>query len=45
MAWYLEQDRDVDYIGNFSNFWSRITNPGTNEINSNYGALVLIQNK
>lgn len=40
MAWYLKQDRDVDYIGNFSNFWSRITNPDTNEINSNYGSLV-----
>mgnify|MGYP000007413129 FL=1 len=40
MAWYLKQDRDIDYIGNFSNFWSRITNPDSNEINSNYGSLV-----
>lgn len=40
LAWYLKQDRDVDYIGAFSNFWSHITNPHTNEINSNYGSLV-----
>ena len=40
MAWYLKQDRDVNYIGAFSNFWSHITNPESNEINSNYGSLV-----
>lgn len=40
LAWYLKQDRDVDYIGAFSNFWGRITNPDSNEINSNYGSLV-----
>ena len=40
MAWYLKQDRDVDYIGAFSNFWGHITNPNSNEINSNYGSLV-----
>ena len=40
LAWYLQQDRDVDFIGNFSKFWSKLTNPGTNEINSNYGSLV-----
>lgn len=40
LAWYLKKDRDVDYIGNFSNFWGHITNPGTNEINSNYGSLL-----
>ena len=40
MAWYLKKDRDVDYIGQFSGFWSNITNPNTNEINSNYGSLV-----
>lgn len=40
LAWYLNQDRDVDFIGNFSKFWSKLTNPGTNEINSNYGSLV-----
>ena len=40
LAWYLNKDRDVDFIGNFSNFWGTLTNPGTNEINSNYGSLV-----
>lgn len=40
LAWYLKKDRDVSYINNFSTFWKHITNPGTNEINSNYGALV-----
>jgi thymidylate synthase len=40
LAWYLKQDRNVDYIGAFSNFWSRITNPESNEINSNYGSLI-----
>lgn len=40
LAWYLKQDRDVGYIGAFSNFWSHITNPDSNEINSNYGSLV-----
>ena len=40
LAWYLNQDRDVDYIGAFSKFWGSLTNPGTNEINSNYGSLV-----
>ena len=41
LAWYLKKDRDIDYINNFSSFWKGITNPGTNEINSNYGSLVL----
>lgn len=40
LAWYLNRDRDVSYIGKFSNFWQNITNPGTNEINSNYGSLL-----
>ncbi len=40
LAWYLDQDRDVDFIGSFSNFWGTLTNPGTNEINSNYGSLI-----
>ena len=40
LAWYLMKDCDVDYIGKFSGFWKNITNPGTNEINSNYGALL-----
>lgn len=41
LAWYLHRDRDVDYISNFSSFWKNITNPGTNQINSNYGSLVI----
>tara|TARA_Y100000361_G_scaffold154356_1_gene179941 strand:+ start:6000 stop:6917 length:918 start_codon:yes stop_codon:yes gene_type:complete len=41
LAWYLKKDRDINYINNFSSFWKGITNPGTNKINSNYGALVL----
>jgi thymidylate synthase len=41
LAWYLRKDRDINYINNFSSFWKNITNPGTNEINSNYGSLVL----
>ena len=41
MAWYLHRDNNINYINNFSGFWKGITNPGTNEINSNYGALVL----
>jgi thymidylate synthase len=41
MAWYLKRDRNINYISKFSNFWKGITNPGTNEINSNYGSLVI----
>ena len=41
LAWYLKGDRDIDYINNFSSFWKGITNPNSNEINSNYGSLVL----
>jgi thymidylate synthase len=40
LAWYMRKDRDVDYIGQFSGMWSTLTNPGTNEINSNYGSLL-----
>lgn len=40
LVWYLNKDRDIDYISNFSNFWKNITNPYTNEINSNYGSLL-----
>ena len=40
MAWYLHRDNNIDYINKFSGFWKGITNPGTNEINSNYGSLV-----
>jgi thymidylate synthase len=41
MAWYLHRDTDISYINKFSNFWKGITNQGTNQINSNYGALVI----
>lgn len=40
LAWYLSKDTNINYINKFSNFWQHITNPGTNEINSNYGALL-----
>lgn len=40
LAWYLQRDRDINYISQFSGFWKGITNPGTNEINSNYGSLI-----
>jgi thymidylate synthase len=41
LCWYLNRDRDVDYIGQFSGMWSTLTNPNSNEINSNYGYLLL----
>jgi thymidylate synthase len=41
LAWYLHRDRSIDYINDYSKFWSKLTNPGTNEINSNYGSLVI----
>lgn len=40
LVWYLNKDTNIDYINQFSSFWKGITNPGTNEINSNYGALL-----
>ena len=40
LAWYMSKDRDVDYIGQFSGMWSTLTNPDSNEINSNYGSLL-----
>jgi thymidylate synthase len=40
LVWYLNKDNNVDYINQFSGFWKNITNPGTNEINSNYGSLL-----
>lgn len=40
LAWYLRKDNDVDYISQFSGFWSTLTNPNTNQINSNYGSLL-----
>ena len=41
LAWYLHRDNDVDYIGKYSKMWSTLTNPDSNEINSNYGSLVI----
>jgi len=41
LCWYLNRDRDVDYIGQFSGMWSTLTNPDSNEINSNYGYLLM----
>ncbi len=40
LAWYLNGDTDIDYINQFSSFWKMITNPGTNQINSNYGHIL-----
>ncbi len=40
LAWYLNKNNNIDYINQFSSFWKNITNPGTNEINSNYGTLL-----
>lgn len=40
LAWYLNRDRDVTYIDQFSKMWSTLTNPNSNEINSNYGSLL-----
>lgn len=41
LAWYLHRDPDIDYISHFSQFWKGLTNPDTNQVNSNYGKLVL----
>lgn len=40
LAWYLMKDNDIDYISQFSSFWKNITNPNSDEINSNYGSLL-----
>jgi thymidylate synthase len=40
LVWYLNKDNNIEYINKFSGFWKGITNPGTNEINSNYGSLL-----
>jgi len=40
LAWYLKKDNDVDFISKYSSFWKGITNPNSNEINSNYGSLL-----
>lgn len=39
LAWYMDQDCDIDYINKFSNFWKGIANSEGN-INSNYGKLL-----
>lgn len=39
LAWYLKQDRKIDYINNFSSFWKNIVDEQGN-INSNYGNLL-----
>jgi len=41
LAWYLHRDNSIAYINDYSKFWSKLTNPGTDEINSNYGSLVI----
>lgn len=40
LVWYLSKDTNIDYINKFSGFWKGITNPDSNEINSNYGSLL-----
>lgn len=40
LVWYLNKDNNINYISNFSNFWSNITNPNSYTINSNYGSLL-----
>jgi thymidylate synthase len=39
LAWYMKQDRKIDYINNFSSFWKNIAN-SEGEIWSNYGHLL-----
>ena len=41
LAWYLHRDSNIDYISDYSKFWGGLTNPNTNEVNSNYGNLVI----
>lgn len=40
LVWYLNKDTNIEYINKFSGFWKNITNPNSNEINSNYGSLL-----
>lgn len=40
IAWYLLQDNDIEFISDYSKFWTNLTNPNSNEINSNYGSLL-----
>lgn len=39
LAWYLKQDRNVDFINTFSSFWKNIADEDDN-VNSNYGYLL-----
>lgn len=39
LAWYISKDNSIDFINNFSTFWSSLTNTG--KINSNYGNILL----
>ena len=41
LAWYLHRDSNIDYISKYSGMWSTLTNPDSNEVNSNYGNLVI----
>lgn len=39
LAWYISKDNSIDFINNFSTFWSGLTDNG--KINSNYGTILL----
>jgi thymidylate synthase len=39
LAWYISKDNRIDFINNFSTFWSGLTDTG--RINSNYGTILL----
>jgi hypothetical protein len=38
MAWYLTRDNNIEFINNFSSFWSGLTENGC--VNSNYGKIL-----
>lgn len=40
LVWYKSKEKDINYIQEYSKFWKKLTNPGTNEVNSNYGNLL-----
>jgi len=40
LVWYFDGNPDVTYIGKHASLWKNITNPDSNEANSNYGYLV-----
>jgi thymidylate synthase len=39
LAWYISRDNSIDFINNFSTFWSGLTTDG--KVNSNYGTILL----